>query len=841
MAKTIFTNAIDFQNAVNNANSGAELELSPGSYNQSVQLDYRKAGSIIVHMDGVKIHSDGSDGLYTVDITGENITLKCDELKASGGRTGVLGIRGHNLEILSDLKGYITGNNLGGDLYGTNNFLKGLNFDSLGNVGMSAKGFPLNDNRTYAQKFGWYPSHNWRISQCVFQNIEPVEPGDAGGGFRIIPHAKNVIVDNCLFRNIKGSGLWGDHDQKGIECYYNAFHHIRTAEVSGKALFLEIMDPDPNDTTGFVAKIAGNIFLDCDTQTILIAASSGQNPAGIDVFGNVIDGGWGLVAGAMQRTFKRRWNGKNDPTPEYIVAQLKNIRFKKNVIKQTTGRNHISIFQGRNSGLIEIDNNYYVTGHEYSWTKPNGVVETKVVDGPKIYASESDSESLFIHGLSNAVALDKNAVTGPMPDQFPFPEVFDEIPVPRLPIDVNGLPVIDSGSGGNDGGNTGGNDGNDGGGTTTPPSNDLPDVWIMTDFPNVGTNGELDTDADNIANMAPIFLCEGIHYNILGMTVGCYSTPRQSTVVYKYESPLDAFNDMVRPKVEAEKGPIKFPVLLADSFRKKFDKDIAVENVRPIIQALRDSDKKLYVASGGMLTEAAHLIETIKKQDDSEVLLRRLEIWTHYTHGELDNNRRKDEFAYQYLIGIAGVDVDVVEADKSGAVLIDDKTFPKISDSVLNSQIGSLFHYKWQTNKPDVSDDILLVGISFKELGFDETFHAKLKKDGSSNLQLFIDTFGSQKGSLYNIWEELAQKAANGDFLPDSGSGGNNGGGTSTDAEKIAELEAKVNELSLIVENQAVTIVSLTNQVEAYKQAGNNFVVNLQQVIDSFTSSINDI
>lgn len=744
----IFTNLNGFQNAVKNAAPGSTIELKPGVYDGNISLDYRKAGKITVHMHGVTINGDPENKLekYALGILGENIDLLCDEIKLQSGNSGVLGVLGHNIRIESDLKGYITGHNRGCLLMGTNHFIKGLNFDGLGNVGISGKGFPVKDNlnRTYSQDFGWFPSHNWRISQCVFQNIQPIESGDAGGGVRLIPHVKDVIVDNCLFRNIKGSGLWGDHNQKGFQWYYNIFEDIDTAEAFGKAMFLEIMDPDPNDKTGFVAKIAGNIFRRCDTQTILIAASSGQNPGGIDVFGNVIEGGWGLVAGAMPRSFKRKWDFRDQSTHESVEAKLENIRFRKNVIKPTTGPNHISIYQGKNSGLIEIDNNYYVTGHEYNWTKTNGQIEKGFIDSPKIFASDVNAGSLFIHGKSNAAHRDQNAIVGPMPDVFPFPEIFDEIPVYKYNIDINGLPVID--------GNTPDPDP-----VVTDP---VPDtgpkpVWIFSDYSLKDIAGQYETDADDACSLAAALIGnKKFGYEIKGITVGCYPNPKDDNKLYDYLFPDDQFhaNHMEDYKgADAE----SIDLLLAYTHRQKF-KNYTEESPNYIDLSEYSKDNPLYLLNFGILTEIAAFLKSLPPEDLQKVL-----VISHFTFGADHNNRRKDEEAYQF---VKNSGVRFIELDKAG-LLIDDKTLPKIDEAVLNTHLGQYFGEKWNNAKPDFSDFACCVTFC-KEMGFGPDWIAGAKTDGSSNLQYFTDAW-IDKQTVYTLIENELKGSSIPDPTPD--------------------------------------------------------------------------
>lgn len=379
--------------------------------------------------------------------------------------------------------------------------------------------------------------------------------------------------------------------------------------------------------------------------------------------------------------------------------------------------------------------------------------------------------------------------------------------------------IITDNSGGNNtgGGNDGGNDGDGNENTDPRPGNDLPNVWIMQDFPNFRSDGTYDSDTDNIVFFAPLFLCQPGRYNIKGITVGTYPNPEYSSG-YKYKSVLEAFDKEVRPKVEAEWGTIDFPVVIADSHRKKFDGQIESNEINKIIQVLREVDH-LNVATDGALTEAAHLVNEIISIDES--LLSKLSIYTHYTFSSTHHNHKLDKLAYQYLKKLANDDrINFIEFDKSGAVKIDDKTFPKMSDSVLNSQIGSLFKFKWNHNKPDFSGFIIMLGIGgFENLGFDDNFRGNLKKDGSSNLELVSNTFGKQKGDLYKIIETQAEKAVKGELKTDTG--GNNGGGD--DGNNSNELQ------------------ELKDKLQAYEKATGDFVAALSAAIVAFTEEMNKL
>ena len=741
-----YTNIVDFQNAVKNANPNPDgpalkIELAPGVYNGNVDLDFRNFGEIQVIMHGVTINGDPNNKLqkYALDICGNNIYVFADGLKLNGGNDAALGVRGHNLSIISDLKGIVTGHNRGCLLMGTNIHIQGLNFDGLGNVGISGKGFPIKDNlnRTYGQDFGWFPSHNWRVTQCIFQNIQPIESGDAGGGFRIIPHAKDVMVDNCIFRNIKGSGLWGDHNQKGFEWYYNTFEDIDTAEAFGKAMFLEIMDPDPNDKSGFVAKIAGNVFRRCDTQTILIAASSGQNPNGIDIFGNIIEDGWGITAGAMQRQFKRKWDFRDRSKDEAVDARLENIRIRKNVINPSAP-NHISIFQGKNSGLIEIDNNYYVTGGVGSYTRPDGSIVNRDIDGPKIYASGSDSDSLFIHGDANGLALDKNALTGEMPTVFPFPEAWDEIPIPKIPIS-DGAPIIVIPDPDPDP-------------IITPPpvSNDLPDVWIVSDYSGV-------TDKDDFCAMAFALLCAKDRYNIKGITVGAHPLAED------FSNPLEIYKATHGKALKEELG-LEYPVYLADNWGNRFKNNIIYgDSISALIEEIRlhSKEKPLYILNWGPTTEIAVMVHQLLSMNSE--LLDRFVIISHFTAKETDNNFMKDKEASQYIKDKAKLElIQFIELDRGGADKIGRSSSVEMDRAILDSKIGAYFAEKWG----DMSDGATLVSLAFPELGFGPDWIDSAKKDGTSNLTAFNNTFGDQKGLLYQIIEQYGRDALNGDGGP---------------------------------------------------------------------------
>ena len=260
--------------------------------------------------------------------------------------------------------------------------------------------------------------------------------------------------------------------------------------------------------------------------------------------------------------------------------------------------------------------------------------------------------------------------------------------------------------------------------------------------------------------MSALLLTHSQRINLLGIVVGCYPTGARD-VVYKYDSPLEMLEDTHLKAYREELGSPSFSSWLADSWRKKIDKDIVVDTAGKIISILESSEKPIYLLNWGILTEIAHLVETIVNY--KEELLDRIVIVSHFTSKATDNNYKKDKAAGEYLKGLAkSGKINFIELDKSGAKHIDDKTLPKISDSVLESKIGTFLGKKWQNNKPDFSDFATVVAVSFHELGFGKPFIDNAKTDSSSNLALFSSIFGKQKGGLYKIIEDAAKDAMNG-------------------------------------------------------------------------------
>lgn len=734
--KKIHSNINDFMNAVSSAKNDDTIELKPGIYDGNVDVDFRGNGKIKVIMHGITIHGDpeNKQEKYALDLCGNNTTVLADEIKLIGGNHGALGVRGHNLEIISDLKGYVTGHDRGCLEMGTNHHIQGLNFDGLGNIGISGQGYPIesNINRTYGRSFGWFPSNNWRITQCIFQNIQPMESGDAGGGFRIIPHAKNVMVDNCIFRNIKGSGLWGDHNQKGFEWYYNLFEDIDTEEAFGKAAFLEIMDPDPSDKSGFVAKIAGNIFRRCDTQTILIAASSGQNPAGIDVFGNIIEDGWGITAGAMQRTFKRKWDAKDRSKDESVIARLENIRIRKNVIRPTTGRTHISIFQGKNSGLIEIAGNYYVIGHEYNFKKPNGLIETKKVTEAMIHASASDSNGLFIHGENNAAHLDKNAIIGEMPEKFPFPEVWAEIPVEK--VDISGGtthvpdpviddPIIDD----------------------LPTYDGLPRFVITTDL-HKGPDWD-DWEALAITLMYQDFA--NIEKIIIASSkIKTTGALEEFNRVFKpaYEEAANALNDeYFKPSLDVMEASSNGEGFLG----KTIDLD-KYPSTKAIIDLIRPDDvlNVLWWGTGG---ECANVAKWIEDNDPS--LMENIRFISHAASLPTHNNYKKDSAAALYMQHIGETYNNYCSAGFSGKVIDGRHSYPLVKIDDHGTALGRLTHYKHDmigggSPETDASDALIFL-IFLDWFGGGLSYVNSLDWSGASNENEIKEDFAPLRPELF--------------------------------------------------------------------------------------------
>lgn len=288
---------------------------------------------------------------------------------------------------------------------------------------------------------------------------------------------------------------------------------------------------------------------------------------------------------------------------------------------------------------------------------------------------------------------------------------------------------------------------------TTPPSgNNLPDVWIVSDYSSV-------TDKDDFCAMAFALLCAKDRYNIKGITVGAHPLAEN-------RNPLELYNDTHGKALKEELG-IEYPVYLADNWGDRFKNGLVYdESISAIIEEIRkhSSENPLYILNWGPTTEITSLVHLLLETDKD--LLKNFVIISHFTAKSTDNNYRKDLEASEYIKEKAFLgDIEFIELDRGGADKIDDKTFPKMDDSILNSKIGHYFGEKWQNNKPDFSDGATLVALAFPELGFGKEWIKAAKKDGTSNLEAFNSTFGDQKGLLYQIIEEAGKEAVNGNVI----------------------------------------------------------------------------
>lgn len=724
---------------------GDSVFLKPGSYNGGIVLGKSHASEVVFYFRG----SLSSDDRYTIDLKGKNITVILDGVTLTGGKQAGIGIRGDYIKVIGKNNALITDNNFGMSIVGTNHLVQGLTFKGQTSTGITGNNKRLNpDTREVGQEFHWYqPDNNWRITQCSFFDIHPPVPGDAGGALRIIPYAEDVIIDNNYFENIGGSCVWFDHDRDGIEIYYNTFKNI--PNETGKCIFIEICDPRPNSNTPFVAKIAGNQFINVAKQTILIAASSGVTPRGIEVWGNTVYDGWGLIAGAMERRFARRYDKDNRNTWEWVDARLENIIFHHNVIRPTTGRNHGAFYSGPLSGKIEWDNNYYVTGHQYSWEKPNGLIDEGTITEGKIYEG---GDKMNVHGvpIHPVSYYDKHAVTGPMPDSFPWPEVFSGIPVPNYargeidnpdPPDSTITNPPDS--------------------TIIPPVNtDKPDVWIISDL----SSGRTDPD-DRVS--AAMVLAALDKVDLKGFTIGAHKWDLRGVLQDWFNPNLGNAYAQEVGALNAEYGgfPTVLPMYEAITTGKAF-KEGSLNELTGSLKAMYEAaqevtsqGKTLYVLLWGPQNEAAYFADYARRQTDQRVFLNTVFI-SHASSPDNLNNCARDAEACAFLHNLAAQGkIKYYELGFAGKV-IDDKTFPKIGTEVLKSKIGHYLQEKWQNEKPDGSDAITFFVAFVDEVGGGLDYLATLKSDGSSNEAKLMNDFS--KPPIYDFLQERYAVAVSG-------------------------------------------------------------------------------
>ena len=724
--KKILSNLNGLNNALKNAKGGDELELSPGNYKGDIILDKRYNSEVIVNLNNVQIEGTGP---YTLDLKGANIKVNIEDSQILKGNSAGIAQRGDNIKLLGK-NTLITDNNFGLTLLGANHITKGLRFQSQVTGGINGNNLKLDPiKRTVSQGFNWGPSNNWRITECSFYDISPFDPGNAGGGIRLIPHVKDVMVDNCHFDNIDGNALWTDHAQDGIEWYYNTFR-----KVTGKQMFLEICDPNMKDLRGFIARIAGNVSLDGNERHgVAIMASAGLNAQNnIEIFANNLNG-WPIVCAGMPRDFYRRFDHKDNSTWENIDARLEHIEITENVLEAST-KNHIMLYNGVGSGPININGNYYVTGNESEFRGKKEIVGN---------AKFSINNGKFLHGVDHEGinVIDKNGFEGPKPSEFPFKDAYKRIPVGRTNENLDGNivvipdPIIDIPD-------------PDPVIVDPPQSNDIPNVWIVSDYSSI-------TDKDDHCAMSFALLCATDRYKIKGITVGAHPLAED-------RNPLELYNDTHGKALKDEQG-IDYPVYLADNWGNRFKNNIIYgDSVAALIDEIGKHTKEnpLYILNWGPMTEIAVMVHELIAIDSP--YLDNFVIVSHFTQKSTDNNYRKDKEATEYLKEKALSVIDFIELDRAGADKIDDKTFPKISDSVLNSKIGKYFGEKWQNNKPDFSDGATLIAVAFNELGFGKTFLEQAVKNGDSNLALFNGIFGDQKGKLYKIIEQAAKDSIEG-------------------------------------------------------------------------------
>lgn len=758
---SLFTSATNYQVSSLAALEAQENGLSPGdsvflkagSYSSGFTLKKSHSEEVVFVLDGIDITSNDR---FTIDLRGKHITLLMKNVNLSGGKQAGIGVRGDYIKVIGE-NTLITDNNFGMLMVGTNHHIEGLVFKGQTSTGITGNNLLLNPKtRETAQAFHWdQPDNNWLIYKCKFYNIYPSVPGDAGGAIRIIPYVEGVKIVACEFYDIGGSCVWFDHCRDRIEVIGCLFKGIRNQ--TGKCIFLEITDPRPNSEAPFVAKILGNRFIDVDKQTILIAASHGVKPRGIEVALNWIQGGWGIGAAAMERDFYRRYDKSDRSTWQLVHAKLDNIYFHHNVIQPTTGRNHFWYYKGQYGGNnVEFENNYYVVGSEYNYIRPSGDLETDIIKEGRIYQG-GDKMNPHDNPIQPVSFYDKNAIIGPPPETFPWLEMLEGLDVVT---DTSGTPIDTTIT---DPPDT----------TVTPPTiTDKPAIWIISDL----SSGRTDPD-DRVSTAMVLVALDKV--DLKGFTIGAHKWDLSGVLEGWFNPNIGNAYAQEVAALNAEYGgfPDVLPMHESVTTGKGF-KEGSITELTGSLQAMYEAaqqvvnqGKKFYVLLWGPQNEAAYFADYAMRQTDQRVFLNTVFISHASSPSEL-NNCSKDAEACAFLHNLAAQGkIKYYEMGFSGKV-IDNGTFPKIGTEVLKSKIGSFLQEKWKVEKPDGSDAFIYYAAFVPEVGGGLDYLSTLKSDGTSNEAKLMNDFS--KPTIYAFLQTRYAVASSGKTgSPDVGNGGN--------------------------------------------------------------------
>lgn len=743
---SLFTSATNYQVSSlaaleaqeNGLSPGDSVFLLPGDYFEGITLDKKHASEVVF-----VIHSSTftSSDRFTFDLKGENITLLLKDSKLTGGREATIGVRGDFCKVISDKSALLTDAATGLLLLGTNNHIEGLIFKGQTVAGISGNNLKLDpETRNFQQGFNWGPSNNWRITFCEFYDIAPRDPGNAGGGIRLIPHVKDVLVDNCLFQNINGNALWFDHYMDGIRLFYNTFINIEY-----KCIFLEISDPDPDNPSIYGgAQVAGNISRGNQRHGVLVASSSN-----VKIWGNDLEG-WPIVIGAL-RKFYRRFDVNDKSTWEQIQGELRNNHVYNNLLKPTKGRNHIMIQTGLYTSGTKIEGNYYVTGFTSEFN-------STLIDDARFMLNEGKFlHSTDVYGITE---VDKSGKIGNTPISFPYQDSWQKIPVERRNGPVIVIP------------NPPDSTDKDSNVTTPSPSIDRPAVWIISDL----SSGRTDPDDRVSAAMVLVALDK---VDLKGFTIGAHKWDLSGVLEGWFNPNIGNAYAQEVAALNAEYGgfPDVLPMHESITTGKGF-KEGSITELTGSLQAMYEAaqqvvkqGKKFYVLLWGPQNEAAYFADYAMRQTDQRVFLNTVFISHASSPSEL-NNCSKDAEACAFLHNLAAQGkIKYYEMGFSGKV-IDNGTFPKIGTEVLKSKIGSFLQEKWKVEKPDGSDAFIYYAAFVPEVGGGLDYLSTLKSDGTSNEAKLMNDFS--KPPIYAFLQTRYAVASSGKTgSPDVGNGGN--------------------------------------------------------------------
>lgn len=543
----------------------------------------------------------------------------------------------------------------------------------------------------------------WKYGQALY-----------GGQIKAVPNVSGLTLFRCFSAGGQWSNYWIDFPSKGENIFSELY------AVGGQhGVHIEGGDETDHQTT-----VENSVFWNVH-QGIFNSASSSN------IYRNNLIGSYkyGMVNHGMKgnrvdrNTIARYENNKVYMFPDSVL--------RVGVVEWEEPKGHLVWFTGPNAnGSERIGNTFYLTP-----------------DFPELK-------------ISNSVDQGYSFAPGDLGELFPTEEaVLDSIPAFQTPSWASELPLFDTyfkyeGSVSNPGGEPI---------DTTivePPMNTgKPRVWVVCDL--AGTR----TDKDNIGFGAfNLLFLDRI--DLQGYTVGAHKWQLNDALDY-FNSELGVAYSKERAALNNTYGgfPERLPMHLASTTGKGFQAGIEDLSQWPSLEAMYQAGKagKLNILVGGPLGEVASVMDYCLRKDPAT--LANFTIISHATSPSDQNNCARDANACAYLKGLAAQDkIKLIEAGKSGQIFIDDKTFPLLSLVVLESKIGKYFGEKWQNQKPDFSDGIVLILLVFPEIVGDN-FISTLATDGTDNIDKILLAVSGKKQILYTLIEEKANVAKSGTII----------------------------------------------------------------------------